>query len=615
MTNVEASVGDLTEEDMGSVAGGAGEESSSESAVEQEPASSKDEEESLTTSTPMSVQVSPSSYLVSTAALCVCTLTHSYLLISVFPYSGFMVIQLLPNVVDHENAGAYAGLLASSYMFGRAISAYTWGKLADTYGRTMVLYASLALSCIFSLLFGLAQSFAAAMVFRALLGMSNGIIGTAKTAVSELANGNEKLETKGMALVMGMWGWGFLISPALSGALAEPIQQYPDALWVQRMHGVLTKFPFILPNIVGAAFCIVSLLGVSLCVQETLPREKLRNPSFLFSDCVQCLARQCGFAMTQDDATQYEVLPTTNIEMASINAPLACEEEKKHEPGNDPFEEGRRGTNDIQKIRLQHMESCLMLSTTAHPPLSLNDAEEKRQTNMTVYNDATMASLWARPNTRKHLVMYCLVSFVHVTVDEAFPLFCLSREAGLGLSEAQIGTILSGSGAIFAVCQYFVYNFILNRFGLYGSIKIGSLSIAPLVALIPLSLLFSNDDGTLSWGVFFYLSALMAVIRMLGLAFYSSIAVASNRTVPTTHRGTYNGLSMLGGSLAKGAGPVFAGCLVAFCVSSGLFAPRIGAVVIFVAISSLSCIITIPVAANLEPRADDGYEIIDTQDK
>ena len=35
-------------------------------------------------------------------------------------------------------------------------------------------------------------------------------------------------------------------------------------------------------------------------------------------------------------------------------------------------------------------------------------------------------------------------------IDESFPLFCISKEAGLGLSEASIGKIMSGSGVIFA---------------------------------------------------------------------------------------------------------------------------------------------------------------------
>ena len=103
-------------------------------------------------------------YLASTLALCLCTLTHAYLLISVFPYSGYMAIDLLPNRANEENAGTYAGLLASSFMIGRALSSYAWGKWADVYGRQLILVVSLALSAIFSILFGMSQTFLGAII-------------------------------------------------------------------------------------------------------------------------------------------------------------------------------------------------------------------------------------------------------------------------------------------------------------------------------------------------------------------------------------------------------------------------------------------------------------------
>lgn len=55
-----------------------------------------------------------------TVALCFCMLTHSYLLISVFPYSGFLAIHLLNlRLQSEDSAGPYAGLIASSFMAGR----------------------------------------------------------------------------------------------------------------------------------------------------------------------------------------------------------------------------------------------------------------------------------------------------------------------------------------------------------------------------------------------------------------------------------------------------------------------------------------------------------------
>ena len=62
----------------------------------------------------MELQKRLHSHFMSTLALCSSVITMFYLIMSIFPYSGFMVMHLIPGV-DHENAGLYAGVLASSF--------------------------------------------------------------------------------------------------------------------------------------------------------------------------------------------------------------------------------------------------------------------------------------------------------------------------------------------------------------------------------------------------------------------------------------------------------------------------------------------------------------------
>lgn len=109
------------------------------------------------------------SHFMSTMALCSAILAMFYTLFSVFSYSGFMVMHLVPGV-DQETAGTYAGFLASSFMVGRALSSYPWGKLADIYGRKFVLVVSLSVSAILSIVFGCSTSLAMAMTSRFLMG-------------------------------------------------------------------------------------------------------------------------------------------------------------------------------------------------------------------------------------------------------------------------------------------------------------------------------------------------------------------------------------------------------------------------------------------------------------
>ena len=136
-------------------------------------------DEDVATTIPTTASWIEGQHYASTAAICLCTFTHSWLLVSVFPYSGFLVIQLVPGT-NEENAGTYAGVLAAAFMMGRALTSYGWGKIADRYGRRIVFFLSLVLSAVFSCLFGLSSSFRLAFLWRLLLGASNGVAGISK---------------------------------------------------------------------------------------------------------------------------------------------------------------------------------------------------------------------------------------------------------------------------------------------------------------------------------------------------------------------------------------------------------------------------------------------------
>lgn len=511
----------------------------------------------------------PAHFWASTLALCVCTLTHAYLLISVFPYSGYLAIYLLPNVANEDNAGPYAGLLASSFMLGRAISSYSWGKWADIYGRTTILCASLAFSSLFSILFGMSQTFGGALVFRGFLGVSNGIIGTTKTLMSELAENNEELETRGMALVVGMRGWGFLVCPAIGGSLAEVVKQYPTASWVVRFEPFLSRFPFLLPNIVGSVFCITSLAMVKLFVNETLPEERLHPPteivrvSLLWCRRILCIPRS---SQREEKELIKEKSLIPNYSSNSLN---------------DDDEE--KNSNESHS-RHTHKENN---GNANHPEI--------------------MSTIWSRPDTRQHLILYWVYSFVIISVDEAFPLFCISKQAGLSLSEAAIGKILSISGLIFVVCQYICYTQLVDCLGIYASITVSVMFTIPSIFLVPACLLFpSSSMEPLSLALLSFLSILMAIYRIFANIFFSSITIATNRTVPASLRAATNGLGSLGASIAKGVGPAICGVFVAYNFSSGVVPPRMGATIVFGVLSLLALLVALPASTRLEPQRQHG---------
>ena len=562
---------------------------------------------------PSSSSSSRSSLVATTVALCLCMLTHSYLLISVFPYSGYMVVALHPSEdVTTDTAGSYAGWIAASFMAGRASTSYFWGLAADCYGRTTVLYLSLGLSAVCTLGFGLSPTFGSAVTLRFLLGASNGIMPTIKTAVSELAT-NEQQETTIMSTVVGFWGWGFLLSPALSGALADPIRQYPHAAVWQNTdslaYRVLSKFPFFLPNLLGAFFCVCGTLTVAAFVRETLPAEHQRSLRYMGKDVTHAMWNTARALFTRRWWWWWWWWWC----LYRRSVPHRYSTVKHHE--SSEFQSEGDGTGETEAAPSTDPESSI-----------------------------SMSSLWARPATRSVLILYWAYSFVSLTMDEVLPLFCMSPHAGLGLSEGSIGQILSLTGLLFALGQYGAQQALYQQCGLAGAIRWGTALSAPTIFLLPLVLLWNprpvdktaalshvtwnatttnnNNNMThttmappnstsapedrigttnLTTSTWIYLAVVLALFRVFSLVFFSNISVAINRTVPTKGRATVNGLTVVGGSVAKGLGPIFAG----FLVSSSIQWLGVGAALpIFGSVGVLGC--GVVVLAFVTMRDDNG---------
>ena len=58
----------------------------------------------------------------------------------------------------------------------------------------------------------------------AFLVMITGVVGTTKAVVSEISDDNT--QALGVSIISTSWGLGFIIGPAVSGAISDPIGQY-----------------------------------------------------------------------------------------------------------------------------------------------------------------------------------------------------------------------------------------------------------------------------------------------------------------------------------------------------------------------------------------------------
>lgn len=217
----------------------------------------------------------------------------------------------------------------------------------------------------------------------------------------------------------------------MGGFFAEPLTQYPNAQWLREL-GIFTQvmemYPFLLPNVVVAIFCLLSAAAVTFFLEETLPESQRMEwrPGCIGQDLADSLTTY----WSNITACCCPPLPLST-------ASATCE------------------------------ESTWLLTNGNN-----NNSHHQQDT-------PPLPPIWSRFITRKHLIAHWIFSFVVAALDEAFPLFCLSTVGGLALTEVSIGQLLSLAGVFFAVFHYCIYA------GRFGKLRSSSLVVRSFVKSLP----------------------------------------------------------------------------------------------------------------------------------
>ena len=151
---------------------------------------------------------------------------------------GFgLILPLLPFYADTYGATPFVvGLLAASYAAAQLVGAPVLGRLSDRYGRRPVLLISIAGTVFGFLLLGLADPLGRALagnssvattnavilailfVSRILDGVTGGNISVAQAYITDITD--EENRARGLGLIGAAFGLGFIIGPAVGGALS-----------------------------------------------------------------------------------------------------------------------------------------------------------------------------------------------------------------------------------------------------------------------------------------------------------------------------------------------------------------------------------------------------------
>jgi len=390
------------------------------------------------------------------------------------------------------------------------------------------------------------------------------------------SSGSQAKETKTMAIVYGMRGYGFLICPGITGYLSDPMKQYPKTmtslispLWIQSL---LQAYPFVLPNLLACALCLMAYFLVKNYVDETLPAERCQP----FPSATAALGRCSGafpFNRIKDSKGSNNDNHQHSLRRDSRGIVVGN--------GEDNIGDSNGTDDGIQDLTSRPSVTLRdLLWGDAHSPNSEGSVSDelgsKTRPGYAQEHQRKVRNRWY------HLYVYWVYSFLNIAADEMFPLFCLSKLSGLGLEENQISFLLGGSTVVYGLLQYLLLTELVRKLGLYPTLRIGAFCSVPLGIFIPLGSLWlktkSDDDDNgyandeddtpiskLGVGSVLYLSLIIAVMKSFSSVVFSAVNMAINRTVDTIdQRGSLNGIASLGGSFAKACGPLFAGFLFSF---------------------------------------------------
>lgn len=356
-----------------------------------------------------------------------------------FPIVGFLVSYLRDVPVDE--AGYMSGILLGVFMVGQIVSAKTWGRLSDTYGRRFALISGLCSSGLSMLFFGLSTNFWACAFFRFLQGLFNGNILVAKSMVAEITDKTN--QAKGFALTGMTYGVGLVIGPLIGGLLYDPVN---NCKWMNLSEdGYFARRPALLASLVLFVYSNVALAICTMFIKESNLKAK-PLPAFV-KYIYPCLLREAeiftpppkpgedsaenappcdGNEAKGEVVEQKKVSISGQVEEATPTDIIVVEAEQ-----NSLFspEEPRNGENALVDDGA--------IAVTSSNNVVVADMEKE-------YNKFGYRQAFQHPPTRFNLIMYMLFAGADCIVNETVPLWVISSvpSGGFAFSSEELGLLL-----------------------------------------------------------------------------------------------------------------------------------------------------------------------------
>ncbi|KAL4266743.1 MFS transporter superfamily protein [Pleurotus pulmonarius] len=184
----------------------------------------------------------------------------------IYPFVPQLVREIGVTGGDESKVGYYVGIMQSLFFVAEATTVLHWSRLSDRIGRKPVILFGLFGLSISMYCFGLSKTFWGLVLSRCLNGGLNGNVGVMKSIIAEMTD--ETNISQAYSFMPIAWSTGSTIGPILGGALAHPVDRFPELFGESKF---LAEHPYFLPCSIPATFTIVAWIITLIFLKETSP--------------------------------------------------------------------------------------------------------------------------------------------------------------------------------------------------------------------------------------------------------------------------------------------------------------------------------------------------------
>ncbi|RDW92333.1 hypothetical protein BP5796_01727 [Coleophoma crateriformis] len=457
------------------------------------------------------------------AVLAVIALAEQTALNSISPYLPQMT-STFPEV-DPAEIGLYVGTIASAFALAQFATNFFWGWLSDRIGRKPVVMTGTLLTAACFVAFGFCRTMWQAVLVQALMGAVNGNQGVISTCLGEITDRSN--QSKAFVYLPVIYGIGGITGPALGGLLIFEDNPFRK--------GHKNPYPYLLPNLIGAAVLIADLIITGIFLEESLEEAK--------------------------------ELPPLKVRIGSLFSWLW------------QFTGGSRAPTYL-RYRHNHRYSTNENADNASDASSLADGNSETRSLLSMPDifPSTDSHLTSKEILNRDTIIllstYLVFQLSNISFNSLYPIFASSPvPTGRQLNPSEIGLSLSFAGIVTIVFQVGIFGKLREKMGNKATYRTGLFGFFLAMMMMPW-IGYRDSPAPFGWGngkVWLWLELgfilLVKTVAAVG-GLTSALLLITNSAPSHAVLGTLNGLAQTLSAAGRAAGPFLSGGL--FSIATGI---------------------------------------------